>query len=69
MSLKVGCLPSDVGKQPSNPGLHAPMHDISYLCVMSWSRMLNGDDDDVQKHLEHITVDNNIIQCELIEGP
>ena len=31
--LKVGCLPSAVGKQPFDPCLHARMLDVSYLCV------------------------------------
>ena len=28
VSLKVGCLPSTVGKQPSDPCLHARMPDV-----------------------------------------
>ena len=39
------CLPSAAGKQPSDPCSHARMLDVSYLCVMSVSRTLNGDDE------------------------
>ena len=46
VSLKVGCLPNAVGKQPSDPCSRARMPHISYLCVMSGSLTLNGDDDD-----------------------
>ena len=46
VSLKVGCLLSAVGKQTSDPCLHAQMPEISYLCVMSKSWTLNGGDDD-----------------------
>ena len=44
MSVKVSCQPGAVGKQLSDPCLHAWMFDISCLvCVMSGT--LNGDDD------------------------
>ena len=46
MSLKVTCLSSSVEKQPSDPCLHEWMPDVSYLCLISGSQTLKGDDDD-----------------------
>ena len=41
----MGHLTSAVWKQPTDPCLHAQLSDVSYSCVMSGSRTLNGDDD------------------------
>ena len=46
VSLKLVPLPGAVKKQqPSDPCLHARMPDVSYLCVMSESWTLYGDDE------------------------
>ena len=44
VSLKVGRLSSAVGKQPYDPCLHPRMPDVSYLCAMTGSRTVNGDE-------------------------
>ena len=49
VSLKVGCIPSAVGKQPSDLSLHAWMPEVSYLCGIR-VRSLNEDDDVVKRH-------------------
>ena len=46
VSIKVCCLPSAVGKNPSNSCLHTRIPGNSYLCEMSGSRTINSDDDD-----------------------
>ena len=60
-SLMVQCLPSTVGKQVSSPCLHAQIPDVSYLCVMSGSRTLNGDDDDDDECRLHYGLQNPCI--------
>ena len=45
VSLRVGCLPSAVGKQPTDPCLDVRMTELSYLGVMLWSLLLNDDDE------------------------
>ena len=46
VSVKVGCLRSSVGKQPSDQCLHAQMPDVSYSGVISGPQTLNGGDND-----------------------